>query len=554
MNLFLVLLRRSRALLASAAAASLVYGGCSVMLIAVVNRAINADRAALGGLVLPFVGLAIAVLVGQVVAGVLFTRFSQHAVADLRRHICERVMAAPYRRIEEAGGHKIRALLADDTDNVAQFFIGLPVLLANTLIVAGSFVYLASLSWAVFLLACAVIVAGSLGYLLNHKRVLSHLREAGQQQDRLFRHFDAMIGGAKELRLHRGKTHAFRSQVLDAAIEGVRHHRTVGLSLFALSSSWGRFLFFALIGVALFFPLWSESIAARAVTGYVIVFIYIMAPLENLLMHIPLYNMAKVSARRIEAVTADMADTEAPATAPHAAAPAQLALRGVTHRYYRESEDDVFQLGPVDLHFSPGELVFLVGGNGCGKTTLAKLIVGLYVQEQGDIVCDGEPVSDTNRDRYRQRFSAVFSDFHLFETLVGLHGDDLDVRANRWLERLHLRHKVQVSGGAFTTRDLSQGQRKRLALVAACLEDRPFLVFDEWAADQDPVFKDVFYRELLPELARQGKTVLVITHDDRYFHLADRVLHMENGQVTEAAPDGAAARVHDRLVAAAGAA
>jgi putative ATP-binding cassette transporter len=101
------------------------------------------------------------------------------------------------------------------------------------------------------------------------------------------------------------------------------------------------------------------------------------------------------------------------------------------------------------------------------------------------------------------------------------------------LKRLHLDHKVQVNDGAFSTRDLSQGQRKRLALVVAYLEDRPFYVFDEWAADQDPAFKDVFYQVLLPDLRARGKTVLAISHDDRYFHLADRRIKLEDGQIVE---------------------
>jgi putative pyoverdin transport system ATP-binding/permease protein len=109
---------------------------------------------------------------------------------------------------------------------------------------------------------------------------------------------------------------------------------------------------------------------------------------------------------------------------------------------------------------------------------------------------------------------------------------DLDERGNQLIARLHLQHKVQVKNGAFTTQALSQGQRKRLALVVAYLEDRPFMVFDEWAADQDPHFKDVFYYEVLAELKAQGKTVLVISHDDRYFHLADRLLRLENGQLS----------------------
>jgi putative ATP-binding cassette transporter len=158
-------------------------------------------------------------------------------------------------------------------------------------------------------------------------------------------------------------------------------------------------------------------------------------------------------------------------------------------------------------------------------------MVGLYAPEHGTIALDGEDVDESSRDRYRQLFSAVFSDFHLFERLLDGASAELDSRGNHYLHRLDLHHKVELRGGAFTTRSLSQGQRKRLALAVAYLEDRPFLVFDEWAADQDPVFKDVFYRELLPELRAQGKTILVITHDDRYFHLADRLLRLENGKL-----------------------
>jgi len=154
------------------------------------------------------------------------------------------------------------------------------------------------------------------------------------------------------------------------------------------------------------------------------------------------------------------------------------------------------------------------------------------VPQEGEIVWNGTAVNDAGRDAYRQLFSTVFADFHLFDQLLENQRPDLDADANRLLERLQLQHVVQVKDGAFTTRALSQGQRKRLALVVAALEDRPFMVFDEWAADQDPLFKDVFYRSILPELKAQGKTVLVISHDDRYFDLADRVLSLENGQLT----------------------
>jgi putative ATP-binding cassette transporter len=185
----------------------------------------------------------------------------------------------------------------------------------------------------------------------------------------------------------------------------------------------------------------------------------------------------------------------------------------------------------LTLTFDPGEVVFLVGGNGSGKSTLGKILTGLYPPEKGEIRLNGRPVTDENRDNYRQLFSSVFSDFYLFENLLGLRAEGLDERARGFLTQLHLEHKVKVRAGQLSTIDLSQGQRKRLALLTAYLEDRPFYFFDEWASDQDPQFKDLFYRELVPELRARGKTIVVITHDDRYFPLADRVIKLDYGQL-----------------------
>jgi putative ATP-binding cassette transporter len=193
-------------------------------------------------------------------------------------------------------------------------------------------------------------------------------------------------------------------------------------------------------------------------------------------------------------------------------------------------------IGPISLSFRTGELVYLVGGNGSGKSTLAKILTGLYVPEGGEIRVNGEIIDHRNRDDYRQHFSAVFADFHLFDSLIGLHSPTRDAQAREYLEQLHLDHKVSISNGRLSTTELSQGQRKRLALLTAYLEDRAFYLFDEWASDQDPLFKEVFYTRLLPDLKARGKTILVITHDDHYFHLADRVIKLDYGQIVSDAP------------------
>ena len=193
-------------------------------------------------------------------------------------------------------------------------------------------------------------------------------------------------------------------------------------------------------------------------------------------------------------------------------------------------------MGPVDLTFQAGELIFIVGGNGSGKSTLAKLLTGLYIPESGEVSLDGTSIVDTNREWYRQHFSTIFSDFYLFDRLVSPTDSTLDSQAHTFLKTLELEKKVLVTDGQLSTTELSQGQRKRLALLGAYLEDRPIYLFDEWAADQDPVFREIFYTQLLADLQQRGKTVLVISHDDHYFHLADRIIKLDYGRIESDAP------------------
>jgi putative ATP-binding cassette transporter len=240
------------------------------------------------------------------------------------------------------------------------------------------------------------------------------------------------------------------------------------------------------------------------------------------------------SVRQIEnlGLLLDQCAPEAPATAP-VARWQQIEFVDVTHAYRREGRPHGFVLGPFQLTLSPGEIIFVIGGNGSGKTTLAKLITGLYVPETGRVRLDGRSIVSENREGYRQLFSAVFDDAMVFDNLWGIAAEGRDQTAHEHLRRLQLDHLVSVSNGAFSTTALSRGQRKRLALLTAYLEDRLIYVFDEWAADQDPVFRKFFYLNLLPELKARGKTVVAITHDDRYFGTADRVIKLDEGKVVE---------------------
>ena len=358
---------------------------------------------------------------------------------------------------------------------------------------------------------------------------------AREIEDKLFGHFRALTEGIKELKLHRERRGVFFSRDIQETTEAYQRHNVTAENRFALAQHWSHLLFYLLIGLVLFLLPTFAAVRPDALTGYVITALYLMGPLAGVLSSFALFGRSNVALEKIErlgiSLTTGTPESNGPATSEAELGFQNLELTGVTHSYHHEKDDSHFMVGPVNLSFRPGEIVFLVGGNGCGKSTLAKIVAGLYPPERGEMWVDGRLVTEANRDDYRQLFSAVFSDFYLFDSLMGLSGANFDEQAQLYLRQLHLDTKVKIQGQKISTISLSQGQRKRLALLTAYLENRPFYLFDEWASDQDPEFKNIFYRQLLPDLKARGKAVLVITHDDNYFSCADRIIKLDYGQI-----------------------
>ncbi|MDF3059735.1 MAG: cyclic peptide transporter [Rariglobus sp.] len=520
--------------------AALASGICNAGLIAMVNRVLNGTGTPGAALVWAFVALGIGRLGSNFLAQFALAHFAQSATANLRRDLIRKILGVPLRQLEEVGTPRLMVTLTEDVTSITEAMLAIPTTAVNLSILLGGAVYLGWLSPMVLMAMFVFIVIGAVIYRLLIQSGFKQLLAARSEQDRLFRNFRSLTEGIKELKLHRERRGVFLSDNVQTTTEACRRWAVAAEVRFIIAQNWSQFLFFTLIGLILFLLPRIEHLDPHALTGYVVATLYLMGPLSGALGSLSIFGRASASLRKIEElglalrVPAPDADTGSCRTAP--ASFDHLALVNVTHSYRRENEEKPFMIGPISLSFRTGELVYLVGGNGSGKSTLAKILTGLYVPEGGEIRVNGEIIDHRNRDDYRQHFSAVFADFHLFDSLIGLHSPTRDAQAREYLEQLHLDHKVSISNGRLSTTELSQGQRKRLALLTAYLEDRAFYLFDEWASDQDPLFKEVFYTRLLPDLKARGKTILVITHDDHYFHLADRVIKLDYGQIVSDAP------------------
>lgn len=544
MDYYYRLFRKNWKPIAAAAVMGGVAGsGFSVLIIGLINRQLRTATPPEPWVPVVFVLFILVYYVLSAWSEFLLLSLSQSELCDLRLRFSRRVLSMPLKRLEEIGGADLMASLTNDIDRVTGTLRQLPTLFLGGAMVFGAGAYAAWLSWPLFLATVALMSGGVLLYRLPLRklqvlqRYWASLRDGW---DQLFRHFHALTHGTKELLVHRDRREVFFDRCLRDTCVQLRDDAIRGKTIQNLFFRVGDTLWLVVLGIVLFvLPAWT-SVEHQVLTGYLMVGLFVVNPVASILNFGPNFGEAALALERLRSLGVPLDGDPAPptdgtepleASQDRSGAAALIRLEGVTYRYRRESDDEEFTLGPLDLTIHEGETTFLAGGNGSGKTTLLKLLCGLYAPESGRVLWRGEEVTDANRETYRQFFSVVFSDFYLFETLFGLEALAVDGRAREYLRRLHLDRKVAVEEGRLSTVALSQGQRKRLALLTAYLEDRPIYLFDEWAADQDPVFKQVFYRELLSELKERGKTLLVITHDEGWFERADRVVKLRDGAV-----------------------
>ena len=536
MALLRYLLRQGKGLLVVAVLGAIVSGVSSAVLVALINRQLTAQALLTPITIAAFGGLIVLVLTTDLTAKWLLTRVSLRTAHALRLMLTQRILKTPLRQLEIIGNPTLVSTLTEDIRTITVALSYLPGICISLTVMLGCMVYLTWLSPTLFALVLVVAMPTLLLYHQLVRRAKQELRAMLTIRDRRDRHFEALTQGSKELQLSARRRQAFWHHLLEPTLLQMQEQGMTVRMLQAVAQSWAQSVYFiiilAILGLAL-----GTGLDLTLLTTYAVTALYIKNSINQILPVLPQWTEATLAFQKLETLHLAAADEEAVLIQADNTFPIKrhfhLTLSAITHAYTTDLSLEPFTLGPLDLHFSAGEVVFITGANGSGKTTLLKILAGLYAPESGLITLDGTPITEKKRPHYREQCAVVFSDFYLFEQLLGLEEATINERALTYLTKLQLHHKVTVEGGRLSTLDLSAGQRKRLALLTAYLEDRPIYLFDEWAANQDPAFKELFYRELLPELADRGKLVIAITHDDRYFALADRVLRLEAGRVVE---------------------
>lgn len=517
---------------------NIVSAGLGIGVIAFINQKLIGRVDAIGTISLQFIGLILFLLVMTLGAQLALTTLGHYFVFRLRSQLVKRIMDTSLQQVEQLTRAQLLTSLNSDVRNITMGFVRLPELLQGIILTIASTAYLAWLS-PKMLLPCALWVVITLiggGQLVS--RVYRHLAKVRATEDDLQADYQAVIDGHKELTLNRDRAERlYHDQYLVHAKD--YRQQIIRADTFHLSAvNWSNIMMLGAIGLVFFLANglgWGDTGVAAT---YSLTLLFLRTPLLSTVGALPMLLSAQVSFNKLrelalpdfqpdfhpQVTTADFADNWR-----------TLSLHDMTFEYPAPAAGTKpFAIGPLNLTIQRGELIFLIGGNGSGKSTFARLLTGLNIPAKGTMKLDDTLITSANRPHFQQQISAVFTDFYLFDEVQGPRGQAPDPKlVEHWLNQLQMKEKLAFNGNTVTSLQLSQGQRKRLALLLAVAENRDILLLDEWAADQDPLFRRYFYTELLPQLQAMGKTILAISHDDHYFDQADRLLEMRHGQLLE---------------------
>ena len=459
----------------------------------------------------------------------------ENMVKDRLIRVSDKIRHTELELVENLGHGELFTRLCQDTALISQSGLILVNAAQQSLVLLFCLCYIAVLSVPAFVVTLGTIAVGVVVYFQHAESAQGLLLRLKEKESRLVDALDHMIDGFKEIRLNRKKSDAVFAEFTELS-EAVRSLKIETQVTFLVDIMFSDVFFYSLLAIVVFLlPRFSHTTGSIVLMTTAAI-LFIMGPLQLVVQAAPVFQRAKAAIANLAALEDKLDRASASGDGPidtRWRGFEKISVDSVVFTYAeRDGVNRAFSVGPLNTHIRRGETIFIVGGNGSGKTTVLKLLTGLYFAHSGAIRVDRELLTRANVQDYRELFSTVFSQFHLFDRLYGL--EDVDPQLGEAvLEEMQLSGKTRFEAGRFTDVNLSTGQRKRLALAVTLLENKEILVFDEWAADQDPHFRKYFYEVVLKRLKEEGKTVIAVTHDERFWNHADRVIKMEYGSIVE---------------------
>jgi len=511
---------------------SALSGAANMLMILLITSVLN-TTSEVKFLLFYFLLILTTYLAGRRFVQIKLIKLTRDLIYDLRVRMIEKIFSTSYQQFEKIDRGRIYTALNDDVGTIGESISMFIMLVTHFFTAAAAMLYLATMAfWATALTVFLMVVLTTVYYLVS--RSSHHLFEEARDNRNVFmRLLNGMIDGFKEISLHRNGKIQYKEDVAASADEYRQKISRANIQ-FVKASLIGEVVLALILGTVVFaFPILFPDIHLSDISRFIIILLYLIGPVNGILQSVPAIKRLAVAWKRVQQFLKDLPENcrmDAVSAPAGAGIIENLKVENLRFRYNEKGEHG-FEIGPVNLEVRRGEILFIIGGNGSGKTTLAKLLTGLYEPDGGRICIDGEAIPFS---ALGERFSVVFNPHYLFEKLYTIDTSKKKGEIRRYLDLLHLSDKVRVQDdGTFSTLNLSGGQRKRLALLLCYLGDSPIYLFDEWAADQDPEYRKFFYRTLLPEMAERGKIIIAITHDDHYFDVADKVLKMNQGKLSE---------------------
>jgi len=461
---------------------------------------------------------------------------TQSLIHKFKMRIMAEVFRSELTKVDEVGRVEILQILARDSQTVSQ---SVAILMAACQSIATLFfltLYMATISMTAFFI---VLISSLVVFFAGNRAlrsVTNDLEYVWQRESVLNDLFADFLNGYKEVKMNSRRAFDLTQDMVTQGRETGK--LKAGMLIFIANFfNYLQILLYLVVGMMIFVvPVLSTDFSS-SVTQASTTALFLAASLSGIIQSIPNLTQANAAARALHTLEQQLLivnDQLSQTSNQVLDRVRSIELKEVVYNYpVKKGQPNgliPFKLGPISYEFNAGQVYFIRGQNGSGKTTFIRLLTGLCQPDSGTISVNGKQVTLPANSNYRDVFSVVFTDFYLFRKLYGIQ-DATAEEIDALLEMFEMQNKVAVKNGAFSRLNFSTGQRKRLALLVALLEKRQIIILDEWAADQDPIFRRQFYEEIIPTLRDRGHTVIAITHDDQYYDCADHVLYLAEGQL-----------------------